>query len=143
MQLKALLFGAVLLVSLALHGCGGSGSDTDAIEGSGVTQNVTSIGAITGIAGSGEITVNGETVSLSGASIDIDHAAEDGTKRVICPLLVLWGERGSVGRLEPVMDLWREKAGSVTGKSLPAGHFLPEEVPEETLSALLEFLGRA
>jgi haloacetate dehalogenase len=58
-------------------------------------------------------------------------------------LLVLWGERGSVGRLEPVMDLWREKAASVTGQSLPAGHFLPEEVPEETLAALLGFLGRA
>jgi haloacetate dehalogenase len=79
----------------------------------------------------------------AGASIDIDHAAEDGTKRVTCPLLVLWGERGSVGRLEPVMDLWREKAASVTGQSLPAGHFLPEEVPEETLAALLGFLGRA
>jgi len=45
-----------------------------------------------------------------------------------------------VGRLEPVMNLWREKAANVTGRSLPAGHFLPEEVPEETLSALLDFL---
>jgi haloacetate dehalogenase len=76
----------------------------------------------------------------AGASIDLEHAAQDGAKKVTCPLLVLWGERGTVGRLEPVMDLWREKAVNVTGKSLPAGHFLPEEVPEETLSALLEFL---
>jgi haloacetate dehalogenase len=76
----------------------------------------------------------------AGASIDLDHAAEDGTKRVTCPLLVLWGERGTVGRLEPVMDIWREKAVNVMGRPLPAGHFLPEEVPEETLSALLGFL---
>ena len=76
----------------------------------------------------------------AGASIDIDHAGEDGAKKVMCPLLVLWGERGTVGRLEPVMDIWREKAVNVTGKSLPAGHFLPEEVPEETLSAVLDFL---
>ncbi|HEV8395618.1 MAG TPA: alpha/beta hydrolase [Vicinamibacterales bacterium] len=76
----------------------------------------------------------------AGATIDLDHASEDGTRKVVCPLLVLWGERGTVGRLEPVMDLWREKAVNVTGKSLPAGHFLPEEVPEETLSALLGFL---
>lgn len=76
----------------------------------------------------------------AGASIDLDHAAEDGTRKVACPLLVLWGERGTVGRLEPVMDIWREKAVNVTGKSLPAGHFLPEEVPEETLLALLGFL---
>jgi haloacetate dehalogenase len=76
----------------------------------------------------------------AGATIDLDHAAEDGSRKVTCPLLVLWGERGTVGRLEPVMDIWREKAVNVTGKSLPAGHFLPEEVPEETLSALLDFL---
>ena len=76
----------------------------------------------------------------AGATIDLEHAAEDGTRKVVCPLLVLWGERGTVGRLEPVMDLWREKAVNVTGKSLPAGHFLPEEVPEETLSALVGFL---
>jgi haloacetate dehalogenase len=76
----------------------------------------------------------------AGASIDIDHAGEDGAKKVMCPLLVLWGERGTVGRLEPVMDIWRENAVNVTGKSLPAGHFLPEEVPEETLSAVLDFL---
>jgi haloacetate dehalogenase len=76
----------------------------------------------------------------AGATIDMDHAAQDGAKKVMCPLLVLWGERGTVGRLEPVMDIWREKAVNVTGKSLPAGHFLPEEVPEETLAALLAFL---
>jgi len=77
----------------------------------------------------------------AGATIDMEHAAQDGTRKVMCPLLVLWGERGTVGRLEPVMDIWREKAVNVTGKSLPAGHFLPEEVPEETLAALLAFLG--
>jgi len=76
----------------------------------------------------------------AGATIDIDHAAQDGDRKVTCPLLVLWGERGSVGRLEPVMDLWREKAANVTGQALPAGHFLPEEVPDETLAALLAFL---
>ena len=75
----------------------------------------------------------------AGASIDIEHAAQDGARKVTCPLLVLWGERGTVGRLEPVMDIWREKAANVTGRSLPSGHFLPEEVPEETLSALLDF----
>jgi haloacetate dehalogenase len=28
----------------------------------------------------------------------------------------------------------------VRGHSVPGGHFLPEEAPEETLAALLEFL---
>ncbi|MEO7157670.1 MAG: alpha/beta hydrolase [Vicinamibacterales bacterium] len=76
----------------------------------------------------------------AGATIDMDHAAQDGAKKVMCPLLVLWGERGTVGRLEPVMDIWREKAVDVSGKSLPGGHFLPEELPEETLAELLAFL---
>ena len=38
------------------------------------------------------------------------------------------------------MKIWREHATNVTGKALPAGHFLPEEVPDETLSALMPFL---
>jgi len=75
----------------------------------------------------------------AGATIDLEHAARDGDRKVMCPLLALWGERGTVGRLEPVMDIWREKAVNVTGKALPSGHFLPEEVPEETVGALLEF----
>jgi haloacetate dehalogenase len=76
----------------------------------------------------------------AGATIDLEHAKEDGDRNVTCPLLVLWGERGTVGRLEPVMDIWREKGSDVRGKALHAGHFLPEEVPDDTLSELLAFL---
>jgi haloacetate dehalogenase len=76
----------------------------------------------------------------AGASIDLQHAAEDGTKKVTCPFLVLWGERGTVGRLYDVMEVWRGHADNVRGQALPGGHFLPEEVPEETLAALLSFL---
>jgi haloacetate dehalogenase len=78
----------------------------------------------------------------AGATIDIEHAAQDGAKRVTCPLLVLWGERGTMGRLYDVMKIWREHAVNVTGKALPAGHFLPEEIPSETLAALLGFFGK-
>lgn len=76
----------------------------------------------------------------AGATIDITHANETRDRKVTCPLLVLWGERGTVGRLYDVMKIWREHATDVRGKSLPAGHFLPEEVPEETLAELLAFL---
>jgi haloacetate dehalogenase len=76
----------------------------------------------------------------AGATIDIEHSNADGEKKVVCPLLVLWGEHGTVGRLYDVMKIWREHAVNATGKSLPAGHFLPEEVPNETLSALVSFL---
>ena len=76
----------------------------------------------------------------AGATIDLEHAAADGGKKVECPLLVLWGQRGTVGRLYPVMKIWGEHAVNVQGKALPSGHFLPEEVPAETLSELLAFL---
>ena len=76
----------------------------------------------------------------AGASIDVQHAAEDGNRKVTCPLLVLWGGRGTVGRLYDVMEIWRQLATNVSGKALPAGHFLAEEAPEETLAALLSFL---
>ena len=76
----------------------------------------------------------------AGASIDLAHAADDGQRKVTCPLLVLWGERGTVGRLEPVMDIWGEKAADVRGHALPAGHFLAEEVPELVVAELLAFL---
>ena len=76
----------------------------------------------------------------AGASIDIEHAASDGDRKVTCPLLVLWGEQGTVGRLEPVMDIWRAKAADVGGRALPAGHFLAEEVPDLVIRELLAFL---
>jgi haloacetate dehalogenase len=76
----------------------------------------------------------------AGATIDITHAEETRDKKVMCPLLVLWGSRGTVGRLYDVMNIWREHAADVRGKVLPAGHFLPEEVPDETLAELLAFL---
>ena len=76
----------------------------------------------------------------AGATIDIAHAEETASKKVGCPLLVLWGERGLVGRIYDVMKIWREQATNVSGKALPAGHFLPEEVPDETVTALLAFL---
>jgi haloacetate dehalogenase len=76
----------------------------------------------------------------AGATIDLEHSREDGTRGVMCPLLVLWGERGTVGRLYDVMRIWRNHAVNVTGKALPAGHFLPEEVPDATFSELHSFL---
>jgi len=36
--------------------------------------------------------------------------------------------------------VWREGAANVSGKPLPGGHFLPEEIPDETQAALRAFL---
>ena len=74
------------------------------------------------------------------ATIDLEHDRADAEKRVTCPLLVLWGAEGVVGKMFDALALWREKAGDVSGRALPCGHFLPEEAPAETLAALQEFL---
>jgi len=57
---------------------------------------------------------------------------------------VLWGERGIIGKFFDPLALWRAQcAGRVQGHSMPAGHFIPEELPEETARALLDFYGTA
>ncbi|HRA79493.1 MAG TPA: alpha/beta hydrolase, partial [Burkholderiaceae bacterium] len=39
------------------------------------------------------------------------------------------------------LRLWRDQcAGTVSGRAMPAGHFIPEELPEETAQALQAFL---
>jgi haloacetate dehalogenase len=76
----------------------------------------------------------------AGATIDLTHSDEDRGRKVACPMFVLWGERGTVGRLYDVMQIWRDHASDVRGTSLPGGHFLPEELPDETLAALRPFL---
>ncbi len=75
------------------------------------------------------------------ATIDLEHDRADPEARIACPLLVLWGSRGLVGRRYDVVGVWREKAIDVRGLGIDCGHFLPEEKPRETLAALLAFLG--
>jgi haloacetate dehalogenase len=76
------------------------------------------------------------------ATIDLEHdaAADAAQVRIHCPVLVLWGERGVVGRFYDPLALWREKAaGEVQGRALPCAHFLAEEAPAETEAALAAF----
>jgi haloacetate dehalogenase len=76
------------------------------------------------------------------ASVDLDHDREDRTlgHRVAAPLLVLWGNQGAVHRCFDPLAEWRQAARVVQGASLACGHYLPEEVPEELLAAVLPFL---
>ena len=66
----------------------------------------------------------------AGASIDLKHDAADLAHKIACPLLVLWGERSPMGRLYDVLAIWRERGTIVTGKGLPGGHNLQEDVPD-------------
>jgi haloacetate dehalogenase len=75
------------------------------------------------------------------AGIDLEHDDADvaAGRKIRCPMLVLWGDKGVVNRLfDPLRD-WDAVATSVVGHPLPSGHFLAEEAPEETLRELLAF----
>jgi len=78
----------------------------------------------------------------AGASIDLEHDRGDLTKTVACPLLALWGERGPMGRLYDVLAIWRERGTNVSGKGLPGGHNLQEELPEQVLTEVKALLHR-
>ncbi len=72
------------------------------------------------------------------ATIDLDHDRGDAARRIDCPLLALWGERGVVHRLFTPLDDWQAKcAQPVSGRALPTGHYIPEEAPD-LLAAELE-----
>jgi len=73
------------------------------------------------------------------ASIDLEHDAKDADIKVSCPILAIWGERGIIGKLfDPIM-LWSNKTNELITKTFPCGHYIPEEEPEKTLEAFLEF----
>jgi haloacetate dehalogenase len=76
------------------------------------------------------------------AGIDLEHDDADSDRRIACPFLVLWGEQGIIGKLFDPIAAWREKALDVRGQALPCGHYLAEEAPDATLTALLGFLGK-
>jgi haloacetate dehalogenase len=79
------------------------------------------------------------------ATIDRKHdgaAVVDG-HRIVCPLLVLWSARGSLNTWYSdeggPIALWRALASDVQGETFEAGHFFPEELPEQTAQALRRF----
>jgi haloacetate dehalogenase len=78
------------------------------------------------------------------AGIDLvhDRASRAAGEKIACELLLLWGERGVVHRLFDPMALWQAQCSrAVRGEALPAGHFIPEEVPDRVADALAAFLG--
>jgi haloacetate dehalogenase len=73
-------------------------------------------------------------------SIDLVHDESDIDQKISCPVLVLWGDNGFVGRKYDVLAIWRDRATQVSGKGLPSSHWLAEEVPDETLAEVKRFL---
>ncbi|ANN69043.1 alpha/beta fold hydrolase [Bordetella bronchialis] len=75
------------------------------------------------------------------ATIDLEHDRQDRAagRHVRCPLLVLWGARGAVGRNFDVLALWRNVARDVQGHSVDGAHYLAEELPTQIGEEALRF----
>lgn len=76
------------------------------------------------------------------AGIDLDHdrQSRERGELVRCPIHVVWGERGVIGRFYDPLALWGAQcAATVTGRSMAGGHFLPEQLPDETVAELRQF----
>jgi haloacetate dehalogenase len=63
-------------------------------------------------------------------------------KKIACPLLTLWSNRGPIGRQFDVLNIWKTYAtpSRVTGKGLDGGHYLQEDLPELVAAELTTFL---
>jgi haloacetate dehalogenase len=79
------------------------------------------------------------------ATLDREHDKADfgNGRRIICPLLVLWSAQGGLetwyAQAGGPIGLWRAWCEHVQGHALNAGHFFPEEAPEQTAHALSGF----
>jgi len=76
------------------------------------------------------------------AGIDLVHDQLDLDDKnfVKQPLLVLWGEQGVVHQCFEPLKEWSKVAVNVQGKTLPCGHYIPEEAPELLLQQVQLFL---
>src|SRR5438034_550067 len=77
----------------------------------------------------------------AGAFVDCQLDEEDlkAGRKITCPVLAIWGDRGRSHKRRQVLETWRRWAVDVQGEGLPCGHFLAEEAPEATQNALQQF----
>jgi haloacetate dehalogenase len=76
----------------------------------------------------------------AGATYDyaLDEA-DRGRRRIECPVLALWGDRGELRKWYDVLAVWRDWADDVQGGALDSGHHLALEAPDETYAELRAF----
>ena len=91
-------------------------------------------------------TIRATCLDYRGIEIDLMHDEADRGRKLTCPVLLLWGSNmvkrpgWQTGASLDMLTIWQDRAVDVRGKALDCGHFLPEELPEETTVELLAFL---
>jgi haloacetate dehalogenase len=75
-----------------------------------------------------------------GIDLDMDTADFEAGRRVETPTLILWGEKGGVGRNHDAAQIWSRYATNIVKTAtVPSGHYLQEECPDETYEVLRHF----
>jgi haloacetate dehalogenase len=78
------------------------------------------------------------------ATVSVDLAMDtkdfEAGRKVSCPTLLLWGAKGGVGRNHNALKVWSEYATNIIkGVSVPSGHYVQEECPNESYAELRNF----
>jgi haloacetate dehalogenase len=76
------------------------------------------------------------------ATVDLEEAKEDKKlgRKIKCPVRVLWGKQGAVGKCFDPLAEWRAVSeGSVEGEVVDSGHYIAEVVPDVVLQHASEF----
>jgi haloacetate dehalogenase len=77
-----------------------------------------------------------------GVDLEMDTKDFEEGRKIECPVLLLWGATGGVGRNHAPgpAEIWSRYASNIIdAKALPCGHYLSEEAPMETTEALRTF----
>lgn len=76
-----------------------------------------------------------------GIDLEHDRASRSAGSKITCPMLALWGAKGSLPKWYKPLEVWRGyAAGPLDGGQVNSGHYLAEEAPEECLAWLDRFL---
>ena len=76
------------------------------------------------------------------ADFEQDKADRDAGRKITVPLLALWGGAAIAAAAAPPLAVWQEWGTKVSGAAIDFGHFMAEENPDATASALREFFSQ-
>lgn len=61
-------------------------------------------------------------------------------RQITCPTLIMWGDKGVVGKHFDVERIWHDWCSDPSFAPVSSGHFIPEEAPDAALAAIQKFL---
>ncbi|WP_419729109.1 alpha/beta fold hydrolase [Lichenicola sp.] len=88
--------------------------------------------------------MRGHGAAADGPVPAIEPDQRGSRRRIVCPVMLIWGTRGRIGGWYDPRTLWQAGIdGAVTGGPIEAGHFIPEERPWEVAELFHAFFGTA